>query len=120
MNMGDTKTDKFDAMVLHGLAPYLIEVVKAHTPVERGKVDISLSKNLGEVVAMDVSSHKVTNFKNGDNMEAVVVIADHLKNNLPEDESATNISFNISAKHGVIKKLTISSTHRKSLTSTTS
>jgi hypothetical protein len=95
------------------LAPYLIEIVRAHSEVDRGTVDFSLSKSLGEVVGLRTSEHRVVNFNNSDNREVMVMIADTISK-LPKDENA-EVTFKVVTKAGDARKLVITTEHQRKI-----
>jgi hypothetical protein len=102
--------DKGD--LINGLSQYLIEVVKAQAQVERGRVDVALAKNGGEVVGVKTTTHRIVNFPNRDNREALVLISDYLEN-LGEEE--TEITFKVATSRGRVNKVIISREEKKVL-----
>jgi hypothetical protein len=90
----------------------LIEVVKAQAQVERGRVDVALTKNGGEVVGVKATTHRIVNFPNRDNREALVLISDYLEN---LGEAETEITFKVATSRGRVNKVIISREEKKQL-----
>ena len=89
------------------LPEWIIAVARAHKDIERGTVEVKIAKNKGEVASITARRHKVTNFRNGDNREPLMMITD-LIDSLSKEETV-NLSFHLLSKNGKVVKLTVDS-----------
>jgi len=92
------------------LSPWIVEVVKMQQNVDRGSLNFSLLKNLGEVVGLRVTNNRVISFSKGDNREVMVIIADVI-NGLGHDSQ--KVKLTLDARHGKVRKMTVSTEVQK-------
>jgi hypothetical protein len=94
------------------LAPWIVEMVRAQQDIDRGAVDCTVLKNMGEVVGLRVKRQRIINFNKGDNREVMVVIADLIRG---LDDGSRQLQLTLEARAGKIRKLTITNEEQKKL-----